>query len=75
MAMSSEVLSAAIKAKVEQKNTEFAQNIEDQMDWLFDAVAEAVIDHLKTSMVVSGSTAQSCTAGGATGTFISTSVS
>ncbi len=73
MPMDSAALSSEIKAKVQSKNTDFSTNIEDQFDWLFDAVAEAVIEHIKANMIVTGSTAQpSCTAGGTTGTFNST---
>jgi hypothetical protein len=74
MALQSAQLSSSIKSKVQAKNPEYAENIDSQMDWLFDAVAEAVVEHIQSNLEVSGTTAQSCTAGGATGTFTSTSV-
>jgi hypothetical protein len=73
--MNSEALATEIKAKVQSKNAEFSAKIEDQLDWLFSAVAEAVIEHISTNMIVTGSTAQGCTAGGATGTSTSTLIS
>jgi len=38
-------LSAEIKAKVQSKNPEFSA-IADNWDWLFDSIAEAVIEHI-----------------------------
>jgi hypothetical protein len=46
------VLSAAIKAKVQEKNPEFAENIQDSWDWLFDAIAEAVSSHVRDNLLV-----------------------
>ena len=45
-------LSAEIKAKVQSKNPEFSTNIADSMDWLFDSIAEAVIEHIVANQVV-----------------------
>jgi len=47
-----EGLSAEIKAKVQEKNEEFATNIGDGWDWLFDSIAEAVIEHIKNNAAV-----------------------
>lgn len=75
MALSSSLLSAQIKNQVLAANEQFSENIGDNMDWLFDAVAVAVVNHIRTNLVVAGTTTQACSAGGATGTFLSTSVS
>jgi len=45
-------LAKEIKDLVKQKNTDFADNMEDQLDWLFEAIAEAVITHITTNMLV-----------------------
>lgn len=52
MAMNSETLTLAIKAKVVAKNPDFAGQIGDNMDWLFEAMAEAMVEHLTTQAVV-----------------------
>lgn len=39
-------LSAEIKTKVQEKNEQFSENIGDDWDWLFEAIAEAVIEHI-----------------------------
>ena len=80
MAMVASTLSAAIKEKVGDKNPALKNLWGDSvnMDWLFDAIAEAVIEHMTTAptnLVVTGTTTQSCTAGGAAGVFTSTSIS
>ena len=50
MAMSSEVLAEAIKNKVIEKNpdlaAQFGTNVD--MDYLFSAIAEAVVEHITT---------------------------
>ena len=72
MAMSGSTLAAAIKTKVQAKNPDFQANIGDSMDWLFEAVAEATVEHIQSSAVVSTTvnvtTASACSAGGAAGT-------
>lgn len=45
-------LAHEIKQLVIAKNPQFSGNVGDQMDWLFDAVAEAVITHITTNMEV-----------------------
>lgn len=52
MAMSSNVLAADIKARVASKNADFASKIGDDLDWLFEAMAEAVISHIQTYATV-----------------------
>lgn len=75
MPMSKDLLASEIKTKVQSKNPDFSANIQDNFDWLFEAVAEAVIEHITGNMLVTGTTAQACTSGGATGTSTSTSIS
>ena len=68
-------LAKAIKDQVSSRNTDFKDSVGDNMDWLFEAIAEAVVDHLKGNLLVTGTTASSCTTGGAVGTFTSQNVS
>ena len=69
MPMDAQILAAALKDKVIKENPEFSGTIGDQWDWLFSAVSEAVIEHIKANMIVTGSTS------GASGIFTSTSIS
>lgn len=46
MALSSSRLATALKAKVASKNDQFEASIGDSMDWLFDAIAEAVVEEI-----------------------------
>jgi hypothetical protein len=54
MPMIAAELSSEIKTKVEEKNSELAGKWDDvsNMDWLFDAIAEAVIEHITTNQLV-----------------------
>ena len=52
MALNAPLLSAAIKTKVLSKNPQFA-DIADQMDYLFDAIAESVVEHIIAQAQVS----------------------
>tara|TARA_Y100000034_G_scaffold129884_1_gene187192 strand:- start:274 stop:501 length:228 start_codon:yes stop_codon:yes gene_type:complete len=54
MPMDSTILAAAIKTNVTTKNPDLAGKWSEDtdMDWLWEAVAEAVIDHITTLMVV-----------------------
>ena len=65
MALNGTVLAAGIKAKVATKNLSFVANIGNDMDWFFEAVAEAVVEHVQASAVVTVTTASACSAGGA----------
>jgi hypothetical protein len=51
MAMDSTVLAAALKAKVLAKNPAF-EEVGNDMDWLFEAVAEGVVEHIQTFATV-----------------------
>lgn len=48
------LLSDLIKTKVQEKNPQFAENIQDNWDWLFDAIAEAVTSHVRDNLLVVG---------------------
>lgn len=77
MAMSGAVLAAAIKTKVIEKNPELADQLGTNidMDYLFEAIAEAVVEHI-TSLAqvtvavasVSGVTTGASVSGPGTGT-------
>lgn len=69
MPMDPTTLAAEIKAAVQARNEAFSANIEDQFDWLFEAVAEAVIEHITTNMLVTGTVT---TTSGDSGTSTST---
>lgn len=76
MALNSGSLAAEIKTKVESKNPDFQPQVGDLMDWLFEAVAEAVVEHIQANAAVNvtsitGVTASACGAGGAAGTLTS----
>jgi hypothetical protein len=58
MALSSSRLASAIRSKVESKNPDFADNIDDSMDWLFEAVAEAVVEEIQANARVGFSAGQ-----------------
>lgn len=76
MPLSPTTLTAQIKAEINSRNPElFSTFTEGELDWLFEAIASAVVNHIRTNLVVTGTTTQPCTAGGAAGTFVSTSVS
>lgn len=72
MALNAESLASGIRAKVVSKNPEFDPKIGDDMDWLFAAIAEAVVEHVTANAQVSvtgvsGATACPAGAGTATG--------
>ena len=47
------ILAAAIKASAFQKNTALEDLLlEDGMDWLFEAVAEAVSAHIQANLLI-----------------------
>lgn len=46
MALSSARCAAALKAKVAAKNPAFLPGVGDAMDWLFEAIAEAVVEEV-----------------------------
>lgn len=54
------VLSELIKTTVASKNADFSTKIGDNLDWLFDAIAEAVSAHVRDNLLV---TAQDSTGG------------
>ena len=45
--MNPATLAADLRARVEAKNPNFAENIDDAMGWLFEAIAEAVIEEVE----------------------------
>ena len=68
-------LSAAIKAKVQANNPDFASKIGDDWDWLFDSIAEAVLAHIAANILVLGTTVTTCSAGPGSGVFTHVSTS
>jgi len=53
MPMDSNLLSSEIKAKVAEKNPELSSQFDgDGMDWLFEAISEAVVEHIQLNMLV-----------------------
>jgi hypothetical protein len=81
MALSGARLGASIKAKVAAKNDQFDAMIGDKMDWLFDAIGEAVIEEVQayaqvvstvTVISVSGVTTGAGISGPGTGTATGT---
>jgi len=45
-------LASELKTAVQGNNLDFEPKMGDQMDWLFDAIASAVITHITTNQVV-----------------------
>jgi len=70
-----DALSAAIKAKVQTNNPDFASKIGDDWDWLFDSIAKAVVDHVRDNILVAGTTVTTCGAGAGSGVFTHVSTS
>ncbi len=68
MAMNPTTLAAAIKSQVQSANPDYAANVGSEMDWLFDAIATAVVAHIAASAVVAGTT----TCGAGAGTCVAT---
>jgi hypothetical protein len=74
MAMSKSVLKTEIMAAVEAATTGLdpaTDGGEKFTEAMWEGVANAVVDHIQSraTVTVSGSTASTCSAGGATGTF------
>lgn len=67
MPLNSASLSLEIQAKLVEKNAALsAAGI--SLQYLADAVAEAVVAHIQANALVTVTTVSACTAGGATGT-------
>jgi hypothetical protein len=52
MALDPTALAAEMKAKVQAKNPEFLEKIGESMNWLFEALAEAVVEHVQANAEV-----------------------
>jgi ribose 5-phosphate isomerase RpiB len=68
MPMNPVTLKAEIKAEVELANPAYAENVGDDMDWLYEAIANAVTAHILANGLVSGTT----TCGAGAGTCVAT---
>lgn len=66
MALDATILSAGIQAKLAEKNSALAEAGID-LAYLADSIAEAVVEHILTSAVVTVTTTSACTAGGSIG--------
>lgn len=72
MPMNPTTLKAEIKAAVVSANPAYAANVGSDMDWLYEAIATAVVAHVIANALVAGTTASACAAGGAAGTCVAT---
>lgn len=66
MALDATILSAGIQVKLAEKNSALAEAGID-LAYLADSIAEAVVEHILTSAVVTVTTTSACTAGGSIG--------
>lgn len=66
MPMVGAALTAAIKAKVSEKNPDFDTKIGDDMDWLYEAVGEAVVEYIQANADVIVTSVSGVTTGGGT---------
>lgn len=67
MALDATILSAGIQAKLSEKNAALAEAGID-LAYLADSIAEAVVEHILSSAIVTVNTTSACTAGGAAAT-------
>lgn len=75
MPMLGPALTEYIKAKVVAKNPDFAAKIGDDMDWLFEAIGEGVVEYVQANaqvavVSVSGVTTGGAASGPGTGTIL-----
>lgn len=52
MAMNGTTLKAEIKNAVQSANPAYAVNIGDDMDWMWEAIASAVVSHIQANALV-----------------------
>jgi hypothetical protein len=71
MALSGARLGASIKAKVAAKNDQFDAMIGDDMDWLFEAIGEAVVAEIQTYAQVVSTVTVASVSGVTTGPSLS----